>query len=85
MDISALSAYEMLKREDQGVYRDLFNNINESRRFVLDNLKHRERNKVKSLKDLYAVLPKGGRLQINSSNMAPYRETVFRVVWEHCF
>ena len=71
---------EMLKREDQGVYRDLFNNINESRRFVLDNLKHTDLNKVKSLKDLYAVLPKGGRLQINSSNMAPYRETVFRVV-----
>ena len=71
---------EMLKREDQGVYRDLFNNINESRRFVLDNLKHTDLNKVKSLKDLYAVLPKTGRLQINSANMAPYRETVFKVV-----
>ena len=71
---------EMLKREDQGVYRDLFNNINESRRFVLDNLKHTDLNKVKTLKDLYAVLPKSGRLQINSANMAPYRETVFRVV-----
>ena len=73
---------EMLKREDQGVYRDLFNNINESRRFVLDNLKHTDLNKVKTLKDLYAVLPKSGRLQINSANMAPYRETVFRVVDE---
>ena len=71
---------EMLKREDQGVYRDLFRNINESRKYVLDNLKHTDLNKVKSLKDLYAVLPKSGRLQINSANMAPYRETVFRVV-----
>ena len=71
---------EMLKREDQGLYRDLFNNINESRKYVLDNLKHTDLGRVKSLKDLYAVFPKSGRLQINSANMAPYRETVFRVV-----
>ena len=71
---------EMLKREDQGIYRDLFRNINESRKYVLDNLKHTDLSKVKSLKDLYAILPKSGRLQINSANMAPYRETVFRVV-----
>ena len=71
---------EMLKREDQGIYRDLFRNINESRKYVLDNLKHTDLGRVKSLKDLYAVLPKSGRLQINSANMAPYRETVFRVV-----
>ncbi len=71
---------EMLKREDQSIYRDLFRNINESRKFVLDNLKYTDLNRVKSLKDLYAVLPKTGRLQINSANMAPYRETVFRVV-----
>ena len=71
---------EMLKREDQGLYRDLFRNINESRKYVLDNLKHTDLNRVKSLKDLYAVLPKSGRLQINSANMAPYRETVLKVV-----
>ena len=71
---------EMLKREDQGLYRDLFRNINESRKYVLDNLKHTDLDRVKSVKDLYAILPKTGRLQINSANMAPYRETVFRVV-----
>ena len=71
---------EMLKREDQGVYRDLFRNINESREFVLSNLKHTDLSRVKSLKDLYTVLPKTGRLQINSANMAPYRDTVFKVV-----
>ena len=71
---------EMLKREDQGLYRDLFRNINESRKYVLDNLKHTNLSKVRSLKDLYAVLPKTGRLQINSANMAPYRETIYRVV-----
>ena len=71
---------EMLKREDQSVYKRLFNNINESRKFVIDNLKNTDLNKVKSLKDLYAVLPKSGRLQINSANIAPYRDTVFKVV-----
>ena len=48
---------EMLKREDQGIYRDLFRNINESRKYVLDNLKHTDLSKVTSLKDLYAILP----------------------------
>ena len=79
-DFKRLFANQLLKREDKGAYRDLFDNINISRKNVLDNLKHADLNKVKSLKDLYAVLPKSGRLQINSANMAPYRETVFKVV-----
>lgn len=79
-DFKRLFANQLLKREDKGAYRDLFDNINISRKNVLDNLKHADLNKVKSLKDLYAVLPKSGRLQINSANMAPYRDTVFKVV-----
>ena len=35
---------------------------------------------MKSLKDLYAILPSSGRLQINSVNMMPYRDAVYRVV-----
>lgn len=73
-------ANEMLKREDQSLYRNLFNDINVSRRTVLDTLEHADLSRVKSIRDLYAVLPKTGRLQINSANMAPYRETVYRVV-----
>ena len=79
-DFKRLFANQLLKREDKGVYRDLFNSINISRKNVLDHLKHADLKSVKSLKDLYAVLPKTGRLQINSANMAPYRETVFKVV-----
>ena len=73
-------ANEMLRREDQSLYRNMFNDINISKRSVLDSLEHTDLSKVKSVKDLYAVLPKSGRLQINSTNMAPYREAVYRVV-----
>ena len=73
-------ANEMIKREDQSKYKDLFNDINFSRKNVLDSIKHTNFEKVDSLKQLYAILPKSGRLQINSANMAPYREEVYRVV-----
>ena len=71
---------EMLKREDQGIYREMFDNINLSKRNMLDVLEHTDLSKVSSLKSLYAVLPEFGRLQINSANMAPYKDTVYRVV-----
>ena len=73
-------ASEMIKREDQSIYRDLFNDINFSKRNLLNNIKHTNFDKVESLKDLYAILPKSGRLQINSANMAPYRQEVYKVV-----
>ena len=73
-------ANEMVKREDQSIYKDLFNDINFSKRNLLDNIKHTNFDKVDSLKDLYAILPKSGRLQINSANMAPYRQEVYKVV-----
>ena len=73
-------ANEMLKREDQSLYRDMFNDVNVSRRQVLNTLEHTDLSRVKSIKDLYTVLPKTGRLQINSANMSPYREAVYRVV-----
>ena len=73
-------ANEMLKREDQSLYNEMFNDINVSRRTILDALEHIDLSKVKSVKDLYAVLPKTGRLQINSAHMAPYREAIYKVV-----
>lgn len=73
-------ASEMIKREDQSIYKDLFNDINFSKRNLLNNIKHTNFDKVDSLKDLYAILPKSGRLQINSANMAPYRQEVYKVV-----
>ena len=47
---------------------------------VLDRVKHINLDNVKTVRDLYAILPEEGRLQINSVHMAPYRETVYRVV-----
>ena len=73
-------ANEMIKREDQSIYKDLFNDINFSKKNVLDSIKHTNFEKVDSLKQLYAILPKSGRLQINSANMAPYRQEVYKVV-----
>ena len=71
---------QLLKREYSGKYGELFSDINISRQNILDKTKHIDLNKVKNLKDLYAVLPSSGRLQINSANMIPYREAVYRVV-----
>ncbi len=79
-DFKRMFANEMLKREDQSFYRNMFNEINGSRKTVVEKLKHTDLSNVKSVRDLYAVLPKSGRLQINSANMAPYRETIYRVV-----
>ncbi len=79
-DFKRMFANQLLKREYSGRYEELFSDINVSRQTVLDKTKHADLNKVKSLKDLYAVLPSSGRLQINSANMIPYREAVFRVV-----
>ena len=79
-DFKRMFSNQLLKREDQGRYRDLFDNINVSRRNVLDKAKHTDLNRVKSLKDLYAILPSSGRLQINSTGMMPYRDVVYRVV-----
>ena len=79
-DFKRMFSNQLLKREDQSRYRELFDNINVSRRNVLDKARHTDFSKVKSLKDLYAVLPSSGRLQINSASMFPYKEAVFRIV-----
>ena len=73
-------ANQLLKREDMSQYRKLFNDINISRDHVLERMKHIDLSKVKSIKDLYAILPSDGRLQINSANMAPYRDAIYKVV-----
>ncbi|MBR0420382.1 MAG: hypothetical protein IJI66_14565 [Erysipelotrichaceae bacterium] len=79
-DFKRMFANQLLKREYSGRYTELFRDINVSRRDILDKTKHTDLSKVKSVKDLYAVLPSSGRLQINSVNMIPYREAVLNVV-----
>ena len=79
-DFKRMFANQLLKREDSGKYRDIFNDVNVSKKNLLDNMKHVNLSKVNSLKELYAILPKTGRLSIRSANMAPYRESVFKVV-----
>ncbi len=79
-DFKRMFASRLLKREYSGRYRQLFDDINVSRKRILDRTRHADLSKVRDLKDLYAVLPSSGRLQINSANMIPYREAVFRVV-----
>ena len=79
-DFKRMFANQLLKREDMSQYRNLFNDINISRKNVLEQMKHVDLTKVKSIKDLYAILPSFGRLQIDSANMAPYRDAVYRIV-----
>lgn len=79
-DFKRMFANQLLKREYSGKYSELFRDINVSRQNILEKTKHTDLSKVKDLRDLYAVLPSSGRLQINSANMVPYREAVFRVV-----
>jgi len=79
-DFKRMFANEMIKRQDQSKYRELFDDINISKTKVLNRVRHIDLDKVKTVKDLYAILPDKGRLQINSYHMAPYRETIYKVV-----
>nr|MBQ4457236.1 hypothetical protein [Clostridia bacterium] len=79
-DFKRMFANEMIKRQDQSKYRELFDDINISKTKVLDRVRHIDLDRVKTVRDLYAVLPDKGRLQINSYHMAPYRETIYKVV-----
>jgi len=79
-DFKRMFANEMIRRQDQSRYRELFDDINISKTKVLDRVRYIDLDRVKTVKDLYAVLPDKGRLQINSYHMAPYRETIYKVV-----
>ena len=79
-DFKRMFANEMIKRQDYGRYREIFNDINMNKAKVLDRVIHINFDNVKTVKDLYAILPEEGRLQINSFHMAPYREAIYRVV-----
>ena len=79
-DFKRMFANEMIKRQDYGRYSEIFNDINMNKAKVLDRVMHINFDNVKTVKDLYAILPEKGRLQINSFHMAPYRETIFKVV-----
>ena len=79
-DFKRMFANEMIKRQDYGRYREIFNDINMNKAKVLGRVRHINFGNVKTVKDLYAILPKEGRLQINSVHMAPYRETIYKVV-----
>ena len=79
-EFKRLFANQLLKRESAGAYRELFSDINVSRKKVLDQMKHVDLSRISTLKDLYAILPESGRLQINSTNMIPYRDVIYKVV-----
>ena len=79
-DFKRMFANEMIKRQDYGRYREIFKDINMNKAKVLDRVRHINFDNVKTVKDLYAILPEEGRLQINSFHMAPYREAIFKVV-----
>ena len=79
-DFKRMFANEMIRRQDQSRYRELFDDINISKTKVLDRVRHIDLDRVKTVKDLYAILPDKGRLQIDSYHMAPYRETIYKVV-----
>ena len=79
-DFKRMFSNQLLKREYSGRYRELFEDINVSRQKILEKTKHTDLSRVGNLKELYAVLPSSGRLQINSANMIPYREAVYSVV-----
>ena len=71
---------EMIKRQDNSIYRDTFQAIDLTKRHVLEKIQHINFENVQSVKDLYAVLPEHGRLQINSANMVPYKDVIYKVV-----
>ena len=71
---------EMIKRQDYGKYRELFDEIDLTKRHVLEKVQHIRFENVQTVRDLYAVLPEYGRLQINSKNMIPYRDAIYKVV-----
>lgn len=77
-----LMANEMLKRQDNTKYRDILNDINLNKKLLLDYSKKFDLSKVKSVRDLYKVLPSTGRLQYNSANMIGYRNAIDKVVDE---
>lgn len=71
---------ELLKRDPSNIYNQLFDDINISKRNVLSTFQNVDFSKIKSLKELYVVLPKTGRLSIDSENMKPYKNIVYRIV-----
>ena len=71
---------ELLKRDPSNIYNQLFDDINISKRNILNTFQNIDLTKVKSLRELYAVLPKTGRLSINSENMKPYKDAVYKIV-----
>ena len=73
-------ANEMIRRQDYGKYRETFEEIDLTKRHVLEKIRHVRFENVQTVRDLYAVLPDHGRLQINSANMAPYKDAIYKVV-----
>ncbi len=79
-DFKRMFANEMIKRKDHSIYRETFEAIDIAKRDVLEKIQHIRFENVKTVRDLYSILPEYGRLQINSANMAPYRDTIYKVV-----
>ena len=76
----SMFANELIKRSNKGKYDEIFSNINISRKDVLNSIKHIDFSKVNTVKDLYSILPRSGRISINSLNMKPYKNAVYKVV-----
>ncbi|MBR4461574.1 MAG: hypothetical protein IKS51_03225 [Erysipelotrichaceae bacterium] len=79
-DFKRMFANEMIKRQDHSVYRETFKDIDLTKRDLLEKVQHIRFENIQTVKDLYAVLPEHGRLQINSANMAPYKDAIYKVV-----
>ena len=79
-DFKRMFANQMIRRLDYGKYRETFEEIDLAKRDVLEKIQHIRFENIQTVKDLYAVLPEHGRLQINSANIAPYKDAVYKVV-----
>lgn len=79
-EFKRLFASEMIKRMDREEYRAILDGVNANRNTLKSNVEAIDFSKIKSVKELYAILPSTGRLQYNSSHMIPYRESIMNAV-----
>ena len=79
-DFKRMFANQMISRQDYGKYRETFEEIDLVKRDILKKIQHIRFENVQTVRDLYAVLPEHGRLQINSTNMIPYKDAIYKVV-----
>lgn len=79
-DFKTMMANKMLKRSGSIEYQNVLKDVNFKYKAIKDRVNNVNLDNVKSIKDLYSVLPKTGRLQFNSTNNIPFRKAELRVV-----